>query len=219
MNVETLTGLLLKSRYRNRLVTPEIINRLLTGSSARQWGLVNRALKSGELIKLKRGLYLLSSTVTGADISRFRIANRMVPESYISQETALGHYGWLLEEPLLTQSCIGQGRSREHHNIFGEFSYERISVSTDNFLKGVNRVPFSGVPVLIASQERALGDAISRRGLEWQGIVGICEQLRTDVANICGLDLQVLRELSGIYRHRKTNAFLSNLVQALGGGR
>ncbi|MCK5034255.1 MAG: hypothetical protein KAS73_00055 [Candidatus Sabulitectum sp.] len=217
--METLTDLVLKSRYKNRLITPEIISRLLAGSSARQWGLVNRALKSGELLKLKRGLYLLNSTVTGADISRFSIANRMVPESYITQETALGYYGWLSEEPLLIQSCIGIGRSRVFLNTFGEFCYERIPVSSKNFLVGVNRIYSTEAHVLIASQERALTDTISRRNFEWHGVVGICEQLRTDVSNIYGLDLKALRELSGIYRSRKTNSFLSDLLHALGGGR
>ncbi|MCK5842766.1 MAG: hypothetical protein KAH31_11385 [Candidatus Sabulitectum sp.] len=217
--METLTDLLLRSKYKNRLVTPETISRLLTGSSARQWGLLNRALKSGELLKLKRGLYLLSSTVTGAEISRFSIANRMVPGSYITQETALGYYGWLSEEPLLIQSCIGNGRSRVFNNTFGEFSYERIPVTGKNFLEGVNRIHSSHANILIASLERALGDTISRRNFEWHGIVGICEQLRTDVSNIYGLDLKTLRELSGVYRSRKTNAFLLNLVHALGGER
>lgn len=217
--METLTDLLLKSKHRDRLITPETVSRLAGGTLARQWGLVNRALKSGELIKLKRGLYVLSPVLTRDEISRLSIANRMVPESYITQETALAYYGWLSEEPVLVQSCIGSGRSRVLQNYFGEFIYERIPVSTDDFLKGVERISLSGTHVLIASRERALGDIAYRRGLEWEGIVGLCEQLRTDVSNIYGLDLKALRELSGIYRSRKTNAFLSNLVHALGGSR
>ena len=215
--METLTDLLLKSRYRNRLVTAEMITRLLEGSSARRWGLVNRALKSMELIKLKRSLYTLNPTITGNEITRLSIANRMIPESYITQETALAHYGWLLEEPVLIQSCIGSGRYREYSNFFGEFVYERIPVSSEDFLKGVDRILVSGTHVLIASRERALCDTICKRDLKWEGIIGLCEELRTDVSRIYELNLQIIRELSCIYRTEKTRYVLSKLLSALGG--
>ncbi|MCD4708555.1 MAG: hypothetical protein K8S62_12555 [Candidatus Sabulitectum sp.] len=217
--METLTDLLLKSKHRNRLITPETVNRLAGGTSARQWGLVNRALKSGDLIRLKRGLYVLSPVLTRDEISRLSIANRMVPESYITQETALAYYGWLSEEPVLVQSCIGSGRSRVLQNYFGEFIYERIPVSPEDFLKGVERISLSGTHILIASRERALGDTVYRRGLEWEGIIGLCEQLRTDVSYIYGLDLRILRELSGVYRSARTKTVLSSLANALGGSR
>ncbi len=215
--METLTDLLLKSKHRNRLITPETISRLAGGTSARQWGLVNRALKSGDLIKLKRGLYVLSPALTRDEISRLSIANRMVPESYITQETALGYYGWLQEEPVLIQSGIGSGRRREYLNTFGEFVYERVPISEADFLKGVDRVVLSGSHILIASRERALCDTINDRGLKWKGIVGLCEELRTDVSNLYRLNQQILKELSCVYRSEKTRQVLSSLLYALRG--
>lgn len=215
--METLTDLLLKSKYRNQFVTSDMINRLLEGSSARRWGLVNRALKKSELIKLRRGLYTLDPAIAGTVISRFSIANRMVPESYITQETALGYYGWLQEEPVLIQSGIGSGRRREYLNTFGEFVYERIPVSEADFLKGVDRVALSGSHVLIASRERALCDTVNNRGLKWKGIVGLCEELRTDVSNLYRLNQQILKELSRIYKFKNTRLVLSKLLYALGG--
>lgn len=215
--METLTDLLLKSRYRDQFVTSDMINRLLEGSSARRWGLVNRALKSREMIKLRRGLYTLDPAITGNVISRLSIANRMVPESYITQETALGYYGWLAEEPVLIQSGIGSGHRREYLNTFGEFVYERIPVRAGDFLKGVNRVSLSGSHILIASRERALCDTVTSRGLKWKGVVGLCEELRTDVSNLYGLNQRILKELSCIYRSEKTRLVLSNLLYALGG--
>ena len=61
--METLTELVLKTEYSGMIITPAIITRLAGGSHARRWGLVNRALKCNELIRLKRGMYILNPSL------------------------------------------------------------------------------------------------------------------------------------------------------------
>ncbi len=215
--METLTNLLFNSKYRNCFVSSDLIHSLVGGSSSRRWGLVNRATKSGELLKLRRGLYLLNPSITSIELSKMYIANRLVAESYISYETALNHYNWLQEESKSVQSCIYRGRSQEFVNNFGHFTYENVSVSSNGFLFGVNRILLSEKPILIATPERAFCDLVCKRKLKWKGLIDLCEQLRIDITYIYNLDLEKLSLLSGIYKSPNVKTLLSKLLGALGG--
>src|SRR3546814_17352002 len=68
---------------------------LLGGSDARRYGLVNRALKDGSLIRIQRGVYLLGQQFRSEPALPFAIAQGMVPGSYVSFSTPLAPYGWI----------------------------------------------------------------------------------------------------------------------------
>jgi len=215
--MDTLTEQLILGGFSGRFITPDVVQRLVGGGDARRWGLVHRAMENGGIIRLRRGLYLLSPKFSGKETSRFCIANRLLPGSYVSLESALSFHGWLQEESFLVQSCLNQGRSKTFRNVFGDFSYETIPVGQVDLLKGVQRVQLPGGPALVASPERALADTLHSRELTWEGIIGLCEQLRTDVSNVYDLDTESLRELAGIYRSPGVRKYLSELLIALEG--
>ena len=52
---------------------------LLEGSAQRRYNLVNRALKAGELVRLKRGCYVLHPTITGSKVHGFVVAQHLQP--------------------------------------------------------------------------------------------------------------------------------------------
>ncbi len=216
--METLTELVLKTEYAGMIITPAIITRLVGGSHARRWGLVNRALQSDELIQLKRGIYILNPALSRVDISRLSIANRLAPESYVTMESALGYLGWLQEEPVLVQSCIIHGRARTFKSVLGSFAYTRIPVADIDFYKGVLRETLSNGYALVASPERAIADLVYERTLKWEGVLGLCAALRTDVSYLSELNTDDLREIALIYRSANTRNFLSRFAGALDGG-
>lgn len=216
--METLTELMLKTEYGGVIITTAIITRLAGGSHARRWGLVNRALKSDELIRLKRGMYILNPAFSRVDTSRLSIANRLAPESYVTMESALGYLGWLQEEPMLVQSCINHGRARTFINALGSFAYTRIPVAGNNFYMGVLRETLPNGYALVASPERAIGDLVYDRTLNWEGILGLCAALRIDVSYLSELNTDNLREIALIYRSAKARIFLTRLASALDGG-
>ncbi|NOQ22598.1 MAG: hypothetical protein GQ565_08120 [Candidatus Aegiribacteria sp.] len=216
--METLTELVLNTEYAGMIITPSIITRLAGGSHARRWGLVNRALQSDEFIHLKRGMYLLSPALSRMEISSLSIANRLAPESYVTMESALAYFGWLQEEPMLVQSCIVRGRERTFRNALGSFEYTRIPVADSDFYKCVLRETLPNGYALVASPERAIGDLVYDRRLKWEGILGLCAALRTDVSNLSEINTDDLREISLIYRSAKARNFLSRCASALDGG-
>ena len=72
---------------------------------------VQRALKSGEVIQLRRGLYHLSTSVFPALVSTEMLANLIYGPSYVSLESALSYHGWI---PEAVHNCtsVTSGRPR-----------------------------------------------------------------------------------------------------------
>lgn len=215
--MEKLSELLLKKGFAGRIVSTAVISSLLEGGDARRWGLVNRALKKGELIRLKRGLYALDPRIGGVSPGLFVIANRIVPESYVSMESALGYHGWLQEEPAAVYSAIPRGRTNSCANAFGRFVYRRVPFTGMRFLLGVERQSSGREAYLIAGAERALVDTLSARNLEWEGINALEAELRIDSGLLGKLDLDLLKELSAGCRSRTLRKCLGSLRFALGG--
>lgn len=216
--METLTEMLLESDLGGNVISKTTIRDVVGGSEGRRWGLVHRALSSGELVRLKRGLYVVSPSVSRQRPSVYHIANMLVPEGYASMESALDFHGWLQEKPSVVSSCVPEGRSRSFQNPFGEFVYKRLPWRVDNFYLGTVGAAAGGNAFVIAGPERALGDTAYFRRLTWEGIGGLCARLRVDMDVLEGLDLELLDQLTGGYRSPSVRELLMTLSQALGGG-
>lgn len=97
---------------------------LLEGSAQRRYNLVNRALKSGEWVRLKRGCYVLHPTVTGTKVHGFVVAQHLQPSSFISFETALAWHGWIPEAVRLMDSVVPGRRKAEYSvPLWGDFRF------------------------------------------------------------------------------------------------
>ena len=82
--MKTLAEKISAAGLQNRVFTDRQLADIVGGGDARRYGLVNRAIKNGTLLRLKRGLYLLSSSHAFGSIHPFAIAQALLPGSYIS---------------------------------------------------------------------------------------------------------------------------------------
>lgn len=114
--------------------------------------------KQGEIIRLKRGVYVVSPAVTGKDISIELIANHLYGPSYVSLESALRFHG-LIPEFVPTTFSMTLKRSRSFKNQFGQFEY--ISCSNDYYPIGIKQIIQEEITFLMASPEKALCDLIA----------------------------------------------------------
>ena len=82
-----------------------------------------RSLESnGSLLRLKKGLYVVSPEVSGKALSTELIANHLCAPSYVSMSTALRYYGLIPEAVYLTQSMTLK-RARRFETAAGGFDY------------------------------------------------------------------------------------------------
>ena len=69
--MSTLVEQVLAAGLGKSVFTERQLSEILGGGDARRYGLVNRALEDGSLLRLKRGLYYLKSSNTGDSIHPF----------------------------------------------------------------------------------------------------------------------------------------------------
>ncbi len=114
--------------------------------------------KAGRIIRLKRGLYVVSREVTDKMYSTELMANHIYTPSYISMLSALRIYG-LIPETVHTIQSMTIKHSRNFENQFGRFEYTNIS--REAFPVGLRQMESAGVSFVIASPEKALCDLIA----------------------------------------------------------
>lgn len=178
---------------------------------------ISAMLAKGDIIRIKKGLYILGESLRRRPFCRELLANLIYGPSYISLEYAL-HYHGLTPERAETLTSVTCGRSRTFDTPVGTFSYRMIPLEA--FRTGMDRVELDdGRSFLIAVPEKALADRIvADRG------AGIATQkelhdyllssLRIDPGMLRELDPARLAEIAQHYRSRRVK-LLADLVGRL----
>ena len=118
---------------------------------------LSRWVKAGRLVQLRRGLYLLARPYRTFDPHPFRVANLIVPGSYISCESALSFYG-IIPEYTFQNISITLGRSCVYSSSVGQFQYRHIKPAL--YFAYAHRKVNEHESVFIAEPEKALLDLI-----------------------------------------------------------
>ncbi len=217
MNMTPLTELIIKSGDENRALSARQLERLLGGSDARRYGLVNRALKAGELLKARRGLYVLAQGYRTAPIHPFALAQQLVPGSYVSAESALSYHGWIPEAVRSVLSMTSKGKSVSYqHDTLGKFEFRRMTINPGYFLQAVTRYELQHQVALVADPLRALLDLVYLRKLPWQGLDYLLDGLRIDEQAIKAVPSLSIAKLLDVYKGKREKVFIEELLRSLG---
>lgn len=152
---------------------------------------------SGQLIRLKNGLYVVSNTITNKNLSLELIANQLHGPSYISFESALWYYGLIPERVYTTKSATMQ-RGKNYNTPLGNFQY--IKVAESYFSIGLQHIMIQEeYSFIIATPEKALCDLImSTVGLRLQSAKAmreyLFENMRFDFETITHWDLSIIED-------------------------
>ncbi len=136
---------------------PVVDTRVLSATDADSLSLkvqISRWVKSGKLIQLKRGLYLLAEPFRKIRISEFHIANLLKNPSYISFEKAFEFYG-LIPEAVRVFTSVTTKRPQLLETPIGRFEYQHIKPS---LFWGYTTFPTDGQTAFVATPEKALLD-------------------------------------------------------------
>ena len=119
---------------------------------------ISGMLAGGDIVRIKKGLYILGESLRRRPYCRELLANLIYGPSYISLEYAL-HYHGLTPERVEIVTSVTCGRSRAFDTPVGVFSYRMIPLEA--FRTGMDRVELDdGRSFLIAIPEKALADRI-----------------------------------------------------------
>lgn len=217
--MQTLTQVLLEQGWDNQVVDDTQLARLLGGTDARRYGLVNRALQAGELLRLKRGLYVMSPRFRQTLPHPFVVAQALLPASYVSFESALAYHGWIPEAVYATTS-VTPGRKSINHEVagYGQFVFHPLALVSGYFLSGVQRVELAGQHCLLASPLRALLDWVCLHKLTWQGLPALLDGMRLDEDGLYSVTRAEVLRLQPVYKHQRVQDYLQQLAGSLAAG-
>lgn len=114
--------------------------------------------RNGEIIRLKKGLYVSSPVITGKALSVELVANHLYAPSYVSLSSALRYYG-LIPEAVYTTQSMTLKHSRDFNTPIGRFEYTYIP--REAFSVGLSSIKQEGYAFVIATPEKALCDLIA----------------------------------------------------------
>lgn len=181
---------------------------------------ISGMLDKGDIVRVKKGLYILGESLRRRPFCRELLANLIYGPSYVSLEYAL-HYHGLTPERVETVTSVTCGRSRTFDSPVGTFSYRMIPMEA--FRTGMDLVELDdGRSFLIAIPEKALADRIvADRGAGITTQKELHEYLlagfRIDPVTLRGLDPARIMEIAQHYRSRRVK-LLADLISRLSKG-
>lgn len=212
--MQTLTEHLLQEKPPRELFTASQLERMLSGSRQRRHNLVNRAIAHGELLQVRRGLYLLAPALQRSPVHPFVIAQALQPGSYISLESALAFHSWIPEAVPLTHSILpGRRKQATEHPTLGTFRFFPLAINRGHFLQGVSRQLFEGRPALVAQPLRAMLDLACLRKIEPAAIKSFAASLRIDEEELIRITASSWRAMQRVYRHKRMQECISMLTR------
>ncbi len=163
-----------------------------------------RLERRGDLIRLKRGLYVASPKVSRMELAPFLLANHIYGPSYVSMQTALRFYG-LIPETVYSVQSMTTGIARHYENPIGIFNY--IHVPTDYYTIGVTMKESTGAIFMIASPEKALCDLMvftPNLNLRFQSSMRdyLEEDIRFDMDGLLNFDLDIIKDCAKVSRKK-----------------
>lgn len=119
---------------------------------------ISELIKSGELLPVRRGLYVPGPEADLSIPEPFLVANHLRGPSYVSLESALSYWG-LIPERVFEISSATVKSSKNFVNPLGRFTYHRLPTPYYSF--GIKSVEIADQQIaMIASPEKALCDKI-----------------------------------------------------------
>lgn len=156
---------------------------------------VTSLLEAGDIVRIKKGIYIFGARHRRRPYSREILANLIYGPSCLSLEFAL-HFHGIIPERVERLPSVAIGRGRNFSTAVGNFSYHRVPLGV--FPIGITRVDRGGGQgFLMANPERALADKVflerglsvtSRREMEDY----LFKNLRLDPERIMTMDPDVL---------------------------
>jgi predicted transcriptional regulator of viral defense system len=142
---------------RDRPVFPSSFLLAGLGSATAVRRQLDRWVKSGRLLRLRRGVYAVALPYRVEAPHPFLVANHLRKPSYVSLQSALSHYGMIPEFVPVTTS-ITTGRPEELDTPLGRFLFRHLKKSA---FFGYTQTEISrGQPVFLATPEKALLDLL-----------------------------------------------------------
>ena len=167
---------------------------------------ISLMIKKREIIRVKKGLYMMSDSYDG-NVDHKLLANLIYGPSYVSLDTALSYWG-LIPEKVVQITSVTNRKNKEFATPIGNFNYRYQNNAVVSV--GVERMRSKGYSFLIASKEKAILDKIATTKkldakIDFESLLE--EDYRIDMDELEHLDSEKIISFSRNYRKRSVAEF------------
>lgn len=192
----------------------ETLQRVINVSDNSLYSNIKRWLKTGDLVQLKRGVYVTKtyiSNLNNKDSYIEFLANNLKKPSYISGEYVLQKYG-MLTESVFAITSVTLKKTQTYNNDFGTYIYTNIKESLFTGYKIINK---DGFEIKEASKAKALFDYLYSR--LWRIVEINKEYLKTFRLNLSEMKKENFDEFQNYVSLSDMNKFnnLTNLLKEI----
>ena len=178
---------------------------------------VTSLLRRGDIIRVKKGLYVFGDSLRHRPFSRELLANLVYGPSFVSLDSALSFHG-LIPERVEAVTSVTTKRPKAFDTPVGSFIYRQSPRGA--FHIGMDRVEVGQVAFLIATPERAIADKVrDDRGTALNNRNDaaryLFEELRIDEGDFGQLNAAHIEELA-LALHSRKIALCAALLRDLG---
>lgn len=173
---------------------------------------ISRMVKSGELIRLKNGFFLIAEKIKESPVPFEQIANLLYGPSYISFEWALSYYH-LIPEGVFVVTSASAAQSKTFNTPVSTFDYTYLN--HQRYAIGIDQQENAAGRFLIATPEKALADLIHLKSRKLEGkdlLDDLIEARRIDEDQLKNLNKKHLLEIGDQYRSKA----VMNLIHVIG---
>lgn len=206
--MKLLTELVL-ARYGKLFFSRSELDLWVEGSANRRDALLKRAMAAGEIIRIRRGLYMLAPPIQRSAPNPLELAQHVYGPSYIGLESALSFHGWI-PEAVYAVASVSLNRSRVFDTPVGRFDFVRVPQAC--FFAEVERRELLGGngSVLVSSPLKALADMVYVQNLD-DPLRKLLASLRIEVELKESVSMQSVNELMGNYSSLRVKYFLEQV--------
>ena len=174
-------------------------------------GKISNWIRNGELIRVKKGLYVFGRSIARGPFSLEVLANLIYGPSAISLNYALSYYG-LIPESVHTITSITNKRNKTFDTPIGRFTYRYLSA--EKYAIGLQLLTLNNdTNFLIATPEKALCDVIifTAKNIKFKSQQDVenflLHDMRIDENALREMDLKLLDEITYTYRNVRLKQF------------
>lgn len=193
-------------------VTDQEISTLLGAqfSPAAKSSLILRLVKKGDLIRIKRGLFILGKDYQRKSINLFELSSVIYHPSYVGLHSALSYHG-AIPEAVYSTTCLTTNRSKEFKTPLGYFSFQHLDQSL--FKEGIERLETANGSFLISNLEKTILDYLYIYKRNWLGLKSLYEDLRFDEEVAESINKENLLKLEPYYKSKTITNFTKQLIK------
>ena len=171
--------------------------------------------KAGEIIRLRRNLFVVNPEESGVKLSTGLIANHLLAPSYVSMQTALRFYGLIPEAVYTIQSMTFKG-AKSFQTPVGNFEY--VHISRETYPIGITQKREGNAQYIIATPEKALCDLVANLpGVNLRYKVDarlfLEEDLRFDMERFSSFDREIFEKYARVGKKSTSILTLLKLLE------